>query len=206
MYVMSLVALYCPTNFIFLFLKKFVQRLCNSSVPMDCTIPIFIYLFIYCLKHNSRPNLTSHYSTLKVKLNGRELPKKFQSHAHQWVWTQNLFEFPSQTRGLYHQAITPRPECSFSTWNFIFNFKETWLSTFYVVIHLLISKLKIHYKICESLGTSPPTPSIWGCINVYCIQHRVIIIYSSILTHKHGKSKQYHPHRIASTLPCWIII
>jgi hypothetical protein len=74
MYVMSLVALYCPTNFSFLLLKEFVQ---------DCAILPYLwiaqssFLFFYFLKHNSRPDLTSHYSTPKVKLSGRGLARSF---------------------------------------------------------------------------------------------------------------------------------
>lgn len=57
MYVMSLVAHYCPTKYIFSFRQRICERLCNSSVPMDCTIPIFILILFWST--TSGPDLTS---------------------------------------------------------------------------------------------------------------------------------------------------
>ncbi len=109
MYVMSLVALYCPTNFSFLFLKEFVQDCAILPYLWIAQSPFFIFYF---LKHSSRPDLTSHYSTPKVKLSGRGLARSF-------ICTPvglnpEPFEFPEFQAGAIPPSQSPlRPECPF---------------------------------------------------------------------------------------------
>jgi hypothetical protein len=107
MYVMSLVALCCPTNFYFLFLKEFVQ---------DCAIlPILgiaQYPFLIFWSTTADPT----WQVIIVPLKSSSVAEGWQevSYAHQWVWTQNLFEFPESQTGGYTTEPSPlRPKCPF---------------------------------------------------------------------------------------------
>jgi hypothetical protein len=97
-----------PPNFLFLFLKEFVQ---------DCAILWYLWIaqspFLLFLIWSPRVDPTRQ---VIVPLKSSSVAEGWQevSYAHQWVWTQNLFEFPeSQTGGYATEPSPMRPRCPF---------------------------------------------------------------------------------------------
>ncbi len=98
-----------PHQIFFSFPQRICARLCNSSVPMDCTIPIFIFW-------STAADPTWQVIILPLKSSSVAEGWQEVSYSHQWVWTQNLLSSQSPRPGLYHQANHPWGQNTHFVW------------------------------------------------------------------------------------------